>query len=126
MIFNQKCENLHHGTGQIKKSIYGKTPNLMLRNSSRLYVILQPNKISENNPVVEKVFWANSTKVPCQGVGPMNCIQVQEGTEIEEGKRQNFYTAIDGIDYKLGNIYRIKVNVEQIFPPIPAEVSNTL
>ena len=48
MIFNQKCENLRHGTGQIKKSIYEKTPNLMFWNSSRLYVILQPNKISED------------------------------------------------------------------------------
>ena len=37
--------------------------------------------------------------------------ELHSGTEIEEGKCQNFYTAIDGIDYKSGNIYRIKVNV---------------
>jgi heat shock protein HslJ len=81
-------------------------------------------KLSENQNMEEKVFWINSTKLPCQGVGPMTCLQIQEGAEIEEGKWLNFFSNIEGFDYKSGNIYRIKVNVEQLTPPIPADASS--
>lgn len=81
-------------------------------------------KLSENQNMEEKVFWINSTKLPCQGVGPMTCLQIQEGAEIEEGKWLNFFSNIEGFDYKPGNIYRIKVNVEQLPPPIPADASS--
>lgn len=72
----------------------------------------------------EKEFWINSTKLPCQGVGPMTCLQIQEGAEIEEGKWLNFFSNIEGFDYKPGNIYRIKVKVEKLPPPIPADASS--
>jgi len=81
-------------------------------------------KLSENQNMEEKVIWINSTKLPCQGVGPMNCLQIQEGAEIEEGKWLNFFSNIEGFDYKPGNIYRIKVNVEKLPPPIPADASS--
>ena len=73
---------------------------------------------------VEKTFWINSAKLPCQGVGPMSCLQVQDGEKIEEGKWQNFFSNIEGFDYEPGNIYRIVVAVEQLPPPIPADASS--
>ncbi|MCR9014068.1 DUF4377 domain-containing protein [Aquiflexum gelatinilyticum] len=81
-------------------------------------------KLSENQNTEEKVFWINSTKLPCQGVGPMTCLQIQESPEIEDGKWNNFYSNIEGFEYKPGNIYRIKVRVEQLPPPIPADASS--
>jgi heat shock protein HslJ len=73
---------------------------------------------------VEKTFWINSAKLPCQGVGPMSCLQVQDGEKIEEGQWQNFFSNIEGFEYEPGNIYRIVVAVEQLPPPIPADASS--
>lgn len=74
--------------------------------------------------VEEKIFWVNSAKIPCSGVGPMTCLQIQEGDEIEEGKWKNFYSNIEGFEYQSGNIYKIKVNIEKLPDPIPADASN--
>ncbi|MCL6259944.1 DUF4377 domain-containing protein [Aquiflexum sp. TKW24L] len=87
-------------------------------------VSCKSTKIADNRKMEEKIFWVNSTKFPCQGVGPMTCLQLQDGEEIEEGKWLNFFSNIEGFDYKPGNIYRIKVNVEQLPPPIPADASS--
>lgn len=78
---------------------------------------------TKNNALntVEKTFWINSAKLPCQGVGPMSCLQVQDGEKIEEGRWQNFFSNIEGFEYEPGNIYRIVVAVEQLPPPIPAD-----
>lgn len=73
---------------------------------------------------MEKTFWINSAKLPCQGVGPMSCLQVQDGEKIEEGQWQNFFSNIEGFEYEPGNIYRIVVAVEQLPPPIPADASS--
>ena len=82
------------------------------------------NKITDNQDMVLKEYWVNSSKIPCEGVGPMNCLQIQESPEIEEGKWNNFYSNFEGFDYRPGNIYRIKVRVEQLPPPIPADASS--
>jgi heat shock protein HslJ len=74
--------------------------------------------------VEEKVFWINSAKLPCSGVGPMSCLQIQEGDKIQEGKWQNFYSNIEGFDYQPGNIYQIKVSVFKLPEPIPADASS--
>lgn len=88
-----------------------------------MYSCKSTNMTAKQN-VEEKVFWVNSSKVPCQGVGPMSCLQIQETAEIEEGKWLNFFSSIEGFDYKPGNIYQIKVNVEQLPAPIPADASS--
>lgn len=80
--------------------------------------------MAENQNKGEKEFWINSTKLPSQGIGPMTCLQVQEGAEIEERKWLDFFSNIEGFDYNPGNIYRIKINVEQLPPPIPADASS--
>jgi heat shock protein HslJ len=87
-------------------------------------VSCKSNKIADTQKMEEKVFWVNSSKVPCQGVGPMTCLQIQEGEEIEEGKWLNFINEIEGFEYQPGNVYRIKVNVAQLPPPIPADASS--
>lgn len=74
--------------------------------------------------VEEKILWINSAKLPCSGVGPMSCLQIQEGDEIQEGKWQNFYSNIEGFDYQPGNIYKIKVSIEKLPDPIPADASS--
>jgi heat shock protein HslJ len=74
--------------------------------------------------VEEKVLWINSAKLPCSGVGPMSCLQTQEGDEIQEGKWQNFYSNIEGFDFQPGNIYQIKVNIFKLPDPIPADASS--
>lgn len=81
---------------------------------------------TKNNALntVEKTFWINSAKLPCQGVGPMSCLQVQDGEKIEEGRWQNFFSNIEGFEYEPGNIYRIVVAVEQLPPPVPADASS--
>jgi heat shock protein HslJ len=87
-------------------------------------VSCKSKKITDHNNVIEKVFWINSTKLTCEGVGIMNCLQIQESPEIEDGKWNNFYSKIEGFEYKPGNIYRIKVKVEQLPTPIPADASS--
>jgi heat shock protein HslJ len=82
------------------------------------------NKITDTQTVDEKILWVNSSKKTCQGVGPMTCLQIQEGAEIEEGEWKNFFGNIEGFDYKPGSIYRIKVKVEKLPPPIPADASS--
>lgn len=88
--------------------------------------IISCKTATKNNALntVEKTFWINSAKLPCQGVGPMSCLQVQDGEKIEEGRWQNFFSNIEGFEYEPGNIYRIVVAVEQLPPPIPADASS--
>lgn len=88
--------------------------------------IISCKTATKNNALntVEKTFWINSAKLPCQGVGPMSCLQVQDGEKIEEGRWQNFFSNIEGFQYEPGNIYRIVVAVEQLPPPIPADASS--
>jgi len=74
--------------------------------------------------VEEKILWINSAKLPCSGVGPMSCLQIQEGDEIQEGKWKNFYSNIEGFDYQPGNIYQIKVSMVKLPDPIPADASS--
>jgi heat shock protein HslJ len=88
--------------------------------------IISCKTATKNNALntVEKTFWINSAKLPCHGVGPMSCLQVQDGEKIEEGRWQNFFSNIEGFEYEPGNIYKIVVAVEQLPPPIPADASS--
>jgi heat shock protein HslJ len=72
-----------------------------------------------------KVLWVNSSKVPCTGVGPMQCLEVQETSEIDEGKWTYFYSSIEGFEFRPGKRYRIKVSVEKLPQPIPADASSS-
>lgn len=74
-------------------------------------------------PNEEKIFWVNSSMIPCTGVAPMQCLEVQENPEIEESEWTYFYSSIEGFDFRPGNRYKIKVSVEKVPEPIPADAS---
>lgn len=61
-------------------------------------------------------LWINSHKVPCEGVAPMQCLQIQKGDSIDGKAWQLFYTDIEGFDYEPGNIYKIRVQIDSLEP----------
>lgn len=71
-----------------------------------------------------EIWWVNSAKKDCIGVGPMSCLQIQKGSEIEPGAWEFFYSSISGFDYEPGQIYQIKVKVSEKETPIPADTSS--
>jgi hypothetical protein len=67
-------------------------------------------------------YWINSSKVPCVGVGPMECLEVRQS---ESATWQLFYSEIEGFDYEPGYVYRIKVREEKRDPEdVPADASS--
>lgn len=71
-----------------------------------------------------ETWWINSAKVDCIGVGPMTCLQIQKGAQIESSKWEFFYADIEGFAYEPGNIYQVKVEVNKRPEPIPADASS--
>ncbi len=81
-------------------------------------------KVTQENMKTE-IFWINSAKVDCVGVGPMSCMQIQKGDYILFGNWQNFYSQIEGFEYQPGYIYKLKVAVEDLDPrTVPADASS--
>ena len=93
---------------------------LFLLISTVLGVVACERQDEENT----EIWWINSAKVACTGVGPMSCLQIQKGSEIEPGAWEFFYSSIKGFDYEPGNIYQIKVKVTDKEGPIPADASS--
>ncbi|WBL44603.1 DUF4377 domain-containing protein [Algoriphagus halophytocola] len=78
---------------------------------------------NENDELVETWF-INSAKVDCTGAGPMKCLQIQKGEEIQSGEWMFFYDSIEGFDYVPGHIYQIKVRVSDKEGEIPMDASS--
>lgn len=93
---------------------------ILLLISTVLGTVSCDNQTDENT----EVWWINSSKTDCVGVGPMSCLQIQKGNEIESGNWELFYSEIQGFDYEPGNIYQIKVKVRDKTDPIPADASS--
>ena len=73
----------------------------------------------------EQIWWVNSYKVPCTGVAPMSCLQIQKSENIEQRKWQNFYTEIEGFVFEPGYLQKIKVKEEKLNPAqVPADGSS--
>lgn len=74
---------------------------------------------------VESIYWVNSQKVDCVGVGPMRCTQVQKGAKLGEQDWEFFYDEIEGFDYEEGYIYKLMVK-ETSKPKneVPADASS--
>lgn len=72
-----------------------------------------------------QTLWVNSLKVPCTGVAPMNCLQIQKGkTAINDGW-ELFYDHIEGFDYQAGYVYKLLVKIEELKPEnVPADASS--
>ncbi|MCB1968820.1 MAG: DUF4377 domain-containing protein [Geminicoccaceae bacterium] len=70
-------------------------------------------------------FWVDSFKVPCAGVGKMQCLQVQENEIIDPEAWQLFYDPIDGFEFETGTFQRIRVEKEVLDPAtVPADASS--
>lgn len=84
---------------------------------------LSSNEISlEEN---EYIYWVNSYKVVCTGVGQQMCLQIQKGKTMEPGEWKNFYDDIRGFDWKPGFIYKLKVRENEIpLSQVPADASS--
>jgi heat shock protein HslJ len=71
------------------------------------------------------IYWVNSSKAECVGVGPMQCLKIQKGEELQSDGWELFYAPICGFEYEQGYIYKIAVKEEPIPPEqIPADGSS--
>ncbi|OAB78151.1 DUF4377 domain-containing protein [Cochleicola gelatinilyticus] len=71
------------------------------------------------------VYWVNSAKVACEGVGQRQCLQIQKGEQFREGEWQLFYSTIDGFNYEPGFIYKLEVSEVKKDPKsVPADASS--
>ncbi|MBO9584820.1 MAG: META domain-containing protein [Flavobacterium sp.] len=66
-------------------------------------------------------MFVKENKVSCQGVGPMECLQVKYGNDKEW---QLFYDHIEGFNFEKGNRYEIVVTRTKRPQPIPADASS--
>ena len=65
-------------------------------------------------------MWIEPELVECEGVAPMECMQVAYS---EDGETQLFYDSIAGFDYQEGTSYVIDVQVTEVDDP-PADASS--
>jgi heat shock protein HslJ len=84
-----------------------------------LLVLISPGQAMNN----ESTLRVNSFTVQCEGVGPMTCLQVQEGDSPEPGKWENFYSSIEGFTYEAGYLYRLRIRKETL-ENVPADASS--
>ena len=70
----------------------------------------------------ECVYWVNSLKAECDGVAPVQCLQIQKGEDLQSDGWELFYAPISGFEYEQGYIFKIVVKEEPIPPEqIPAD-----
>lgn len=78
-------------------------------------------KMSRQNSVI---YWVNSYKVDCVGVAPMSCLQIQKGDTLTN-EWQNFYSSIEGFDYRPGFLYKLAVReTKRPAEQVPADASS--
>ncbi|MDT8439028.1 MAG: DUF4377 domain-containing protein [Wenzhouxiangellaceae bacterium] len=85
------------------------------------------SSLRTNEPALaaaEEIWWINSHRAPCTGVGPMHCLLVHDRPE-PFGPWRFHYDEIEGFDFRAGSLYRLRL--EQIeLPPeqVPADASS--
>ena len=80
--------------------------------------------ILKKDKVRTKTIWVNSQKVACEGVAPMQCLQVQESVELST-EWNNFYSNINGFDYAPGYIYQLEITETKLpKEEVPADGSS--
>lgn len=77
---------------------------------------------SEKDPSIEN-WWVNGSRISCEGVFPMNCLQIQKTEKFDPEAWQVFYDEIDGFEPQAGIIYQVKVKVNPLANPIPQDAS---
>jgi len=89
-----------------------------------LISVLLSNCDSTNSIQEENIYWVNSAKLDCTGVGKMSCLQIQKGNIVDLNKKWDlFYSQIEGFEYQPGFIYKLKVKEVTIENP-PADASS--
>lgn len=79
---------------------------------------------TQKKDATTSTFFVNSAKVPCEGVAPMNCLQIQKGDTLEGANWEFFYNTIEGFTYEPGYIYKVKVKETALDPAtVPADAS---
>lgn len=71
-------------------------------------------------------YYINSSKVSCEGVAKMNCLQVQKGETLDPTNWTFFYNTIEGFTYEPGYIYKLKVKETILKPSTVAADSSTI
>ena len=90
--------------------------------SSFLFIIAAIMSCKPNMRSESTLFWVNSSKIDCVGVGPMQCLQIKR---TENGAWENFYDRIEGFDFEPGFIYQIELKIDELNEnPLPADKSN--
>jgi len=71
------------------------------------------------------IYWVNSYRVDCVGVGPQRCLLVQNNPTLLDTAWQNFYDRIDGFEPEPGFLYKISVKEEKLdVADVPADASS--
>lgn len=71
------------------------------------------------------IYWVNSLKVPCTGVSPTQCLQVQKGESMDPTQWESFYSPISGFDFEAGYLYKLLVEERDLDPAsVPADASS--
>lgn len=73
-----------------------------------------------------EIWWINSAKVDCVGMGPMTCMQIQSNETIDPDAWTLFYDGIQGFEYEPGFIYQLKVRILDREAPIPQDASSKI
>jgi len=82
----------------------------------------QTPKTSESKP---ETIWVNSLKVPCTGVAPMSCFQIQKSETLSEDGWEFFYSDIKGFNFEAGYIYKLLIKIEELKREnVPADASS--
>lgn len=68
----------------------------------------------------EKIILVAATRVPCQGVAPMQCLQVRERADQPW---QLVYSGIEGFEFHPGTEYRLRISEIPVDNP-PADGSS--
>jgi len=71
------------------------------------------------------IYWVNSSMVPCVGMAPASCLEVQRSETLDPAAWKAFQTTINGFEFEPGYIYKILVKERQLDPAdLPADVSS--
>ncbi len=76
-------------------------------------------------PSKTAIYYVNSYKVDCVGVGPQKCLLTQKNPMIIDTAWQTFYAPIEGFDYEPGFLYKISVREEKLdSASLPSDASS--
>lgn len=60
----------------------------------------------------KREYWVNSLKVPCESMGPRQCLQIQQGPEMQPDQWKPFYDSLESFRYEEGFLYKLLVQLD--------------